>query len=273
MFRIFSPFSIVLFASFVLFSSCKKDDDHDHDHTPIATKNSLSVEFDNVVGGTQLSLDTSGTTFTNGAGEKFSVTTLNYYISNIRFWKIDGTEYVVPQDSSYFMVQENIPATQTITIPNVPSGDYNGVTFTVGVDSLRSASDLSRRTGVLDPAYLSGHGMYWTWNSGYIFLKLEGKSPASADRNFFYHIGGFGGFSSRTINNIKTVSLSFPTTAMVRSDKAPKAHVLVDVLKLFSGPATTLKIADFPMVMFSTKSVELANNYANMFTVHHVHND
>lgn len=77
------------------------------------------------------------------------------------------------------------------------------MSFILGVDSLRSTKDLSERTGVLDPT-AAGGDMYWSWNSGYNSLKMEGTSrslPMGGD--FMYHIGGFGGYSSATINNIK----------------------------------------------------------------------
>ena len=46
--------------------------------------------------------------------------------------------------------------------------------------------------------------MYWTWQSGYVNFKLEGKSKAcSARNNFFqYHIGGYQAPHS-TISNIE----------------------------------------------------------------------
>lgn len=254
-----------------IFSSCTKD----HDHDPVSGKGSISLEFDNVVGGAQLQLDSTGQTFTNGHGEKFSVTQLNYYVSNISFRKTDGSIFTVPQDSSYFMVRENDAESQEIMIPNLPIGDYNQVTFTIGVDSMRSTMDLTKRTGVLDPTFLSGHGMYWSWNSGYIFLKIEGMSPVAPDslgNMFFYHIGGFGGYSSRTINNIKTVTLDFPTAATVRTDIKPDVHMLVDILKIFEG-TSNLKINEDAGVMFGPRSVDIANNYAKMFMVHHIHND
>jgi hypothetical protein len=41
----------------------------------------------------------------------------------------------------------------------------------------------------LDPT----KGMYWTWQSGYINLKLEGQSKICPSRNnlFNFHIGGY----------------------------------------------------------------------------------
>lgn len=262
-----------LLLSSTLFFSCKKDDDDTA--TPVTGNGGITLEFDNVAGSTQLSLDSTGNTFTNHAGEKFSVAQFNYYVSNIRLEKADGSIYTVPQDSSYFMVQESKAESQEVKLKNIPAGDYTKVHFTLGVDSLRSTQDLSKRTGVLSPDYLSGHGMYWSWNSGYIFMKLEGFSPAAPDslgKSFFYHIGGFGGYSSKTINNIRNISLSFPESATVRTTITPDVHMLVDVLKVWNG-VKPFKIAEIPGYMWGPASVDISNNYKDMIMVHHVHND
>ncbi len=270
--KIKNKLSILLSVLVLAFSSCKKDSENT---TPTGT-GTVSFEFDNVVGSTQMVLDSTGTTFTNSSGEKFSLTQFNYYISNIRLKKANGTEFVAPQDSSYFLVMESSEDSQMPEIHNVPAGDYTSITFTIGVDSLRSTMDLSRRTGVLAPDYLPGHGMYWSWNSGYIFLKAEGISPAAPDstgKAFFYHIGGFGGYSSATYNNIKTITLPMPESgATVRSNINPEIHILVDAAKLFDGPKP-LKIAENPVTMWSPASLDISNNYKNMFVVHHVHNE
>ena len=119
--------------------------------------------------------------------------------------------------------------------------------------------------------------MYWVWNSGYIFLKLEGTSTVlpAADNAFFYHIGGFGGYNSPTINNIKSITLtSTGAAAEVRKNKpeAPHIHILADALKVLNGP-TPISIAANPMVMFNPFSVNIANNYQSMFKIDHIHND
>jgi hypothetical protein len=270
----FHSIQIFAFAGLALFTSCKKDDKKDP-VTPAATHGKLVLEFDNVVGEAQLALDSTGNTYTNASGEKFSVTQFNYYISNISLTKTDGSVYTVPQDSSYFLVMESRSETQEVLLPHVPVGDYNSVSFTIGVDSLRSTKGLTERTGVLAPDYLAGHGMYWSWNSGYIFLKLEGVSasaPVSSGNFFYYHIGGFGGYSSTTINNIRNMKLTFPEAATVRGDIKPDVHMMVDVKKVFDG-TSPLKISEDPEVMFSPRSVGISANYASMMKVHHVHND
>ncbi|WP_229312894.1 MbnP family protein [Larkinella terrae] len=230
---------------------------------------SVQLRFDNVVGASDLKLD--GTTYTNGSGEPFSVTKLNYFVSNIKLKKADGSSYVVPQDSSYFLVMESNAASQSILLRNIPADEYTGIDFVVGVDSLRNTMDIAKRTGALDPGGLAS-GMYWDWNSGYIFLKLEGtsaKAPvdATGSRNFMYHIGLFGGYKTKTINNLKTIQLAFnPQTAQVVVNGKTNVQIKADVLKLFDG-VKPLSIAKSPDIMVSDSSRNVANNYATMFSV------
>ncbi len=257
-------------ALFLLSFSCSEDNSPTSEFDP-SEKGSLSVEFDNVVGNRNLQLG-GQQNYTNAAGETFSVDIFDYYISNIILTDKNNNQYIVPQDSSYFLIQESERASQEITLHNIPAGNYTSITFTIGVDSLRNTMDVGRRTGALDPAT----GMYWAWNSGYIFLKLEGKSaqaPDDAGGKYRYHIGGFGGMTEPTINNIKTVTCSFGSSvATVRTAITPTIHMLADVMKLFNG-STTLSIAQNPTVMFAPFSVNIADNYSHMFNVDHIHND
>jgi hypothetical protein len=231
----------------------------------------LTIEFDNRVGEENLELNTD---YTNSNGETFRLSKLNYYISNIKLKTNDGKEFVVPQDSCYFLIIENEDESQAITLSNIPAGDYNQITFTIGVDSLRSTMDVSKRQGVLDPA--QGHdGMYWTWNSGYIFFKMEGTSPvAPVDQGnkFYYHIGGYGGYETPSLNNIREKTIDMGNAiAQVRTNKYPEVHLHVDVLEFFKTP-TTITIAEHSLVMFGDYSKVVSGNYVNMFEFDHVHN-
>jgi hypothetical protein len=236
-----------------------------------AKTGTLQLVFDNVAGAQDLQLGTG--TYRNASGESFTPTAFNYFVSNIKLTATDGREYVVPQDSSYFLIRENVPSTQRISLKNVPAGDYTSASFLIGVDSLRSTMDIGQRTGVLDPAgdHTSANGMYWSWNSGYIFMKLEGTSPnaptdATGNRTFRYHVGFFGGRDTRTINNLKTVTIAFADgAAAVKPTQVPTVTVQTDVLKIFDGPAT-VSIAKNPEVMVSDYSQTVANNYARMMT-------
>lgn len=242
----------------------------DDEPVPVGT-GQLTIEFDNRAGDQDLALLTD---YINASGEIFQITKLNYYISNIILRTDDGKEFVVPQDSSYFLISEEDEESQHVKLKNLPSGNYSQITFTIGVDSLRSTMDISKRQGVLDPA--QGHdGMYWTWNSGYIFFKMEGLSsaaPEEQDHKFYYHIGGYGGYDTPGINNIREKTIDFGNgVAQVRPEKMPQVHLHVDVLELFSNP-TTITIADHSLVMFSEYSQTVSANYVNMFKYDHVHN-
>ncbi|WP_041735234.1 MbnP family protein [Dyadobacter fermentans] len=263
-------FSILLaIASALWMASCQFPDEKD-DTDPIET-GTIQLQFDNIAGNQDLQLDS--VRYQNSAGEDFTVSILNYYISNIKLIRMDGSVFTVPQDSSYFLIRESNRESQKLTIRNVLTGEYTGVEFTIGVDSLRSVMDPSQpgRKGILDKdsGPTNEEAMYWDWNPGYIFLKMEGSSDSSTTANgkYFYHIGGFGGLTAPTLNNIKTVKLNFPgQKAIVTTSIVSNVLIQANILKIFDGP-TQLSIKENPGVMFTPFSKNVADNYAGMFSV------
>lgn len=272
---------IILFTLIGLFlTACSKNSEPtpEFDESKLAP---FSVEFDNIMGDRTLTLNNTTAPYTNAAGEAFSVSQLQYFISNIKLSTAQGKTYTVKQDDSYFLIKASDKGTRFAKV-NVPEGDYTKLTFTIGVDSLRSTMDISQRKGVLDPAGGMTDGMYWGWNSGYIFFKFEGNSTAISDdvngdptgkKQFRYHIGGFGGYSSPTINNIKTVTIDLNAAgiAKVRKDRQSNVHLFVDVMKFFNG-SNSFSIAAHPTVMFSTYSTSIAQNLSQMFKHDHTEN-
>jgi hypothetical protein len=249
-------------------SSCKKEKSSTTDSGPV------TFHFDNRYGSADLVL---GNTYTTANGETLTPTTFNYYVSNFVLIKSDGSKYTVPKDKCYHLVREGVDSTADLVIQGVPAGDYTAISFIIGVDSAKNTAPVSERTGDLDVANAAGD-MYWTWNSGYIFYKLEGTSPQAPYDSMmgmammFYHIGGYGGMTSSTINNIHQVTLTAPQAAHVASGHNPEFHIYADVDAVFSGPVQ-IKIADHPGIMFDPYSTTISANYTDMFTINHVHND
>ncbi|RZK67961.1 MAG: hypothetical protein EOO95_01280 [Pedobacter sp.] len=279
--RIRFLYAIIISAAILLFAGCKKEEDT----APEFNASNLapfSVEFDNIMGDRTLTFNNTTIPYTNAAGESFTVSMLQYFISNIKVATADGKEYAVTQDSSYFLIKSSDKATRFAKV-RVPEGDYTRLTFTLGIDSMRSTMGIDKRTGVLDPA--ADHdtgGMYWGWNSGYIFFRFEGNSNVISNdvngdptgkKQFKYHIGGFGGYSAPTINNIKTISIDLTTAgiARVRKDRQSNVHLFVDAMKVFNG-TNSFKIAEHPNVMFSDYSVRIAGNLPQMFRHDHTEN-
>ncbi|MDZ7934473.1 MAG: MbnP family protein [Emticicia sp.] len=244
--------------------SCEKND---VENQPTATENiattgQITLKFDNVVGDKDLKYNTS---YTNSVtGENFEVFSCQYYISNIKLKTDEGKEVVIPQDSSYFFVSEASQNSQNIKLSKIPFGNYTELSFVIGVDSTRSSKGIETAPKGLMAGV--SQGMYWTWNSGYIFFMLEGTSPMlkgnAAGNDFMYHVGGY---NSTNINNIKTKSVKFDK-AVVSTTKTPEIKLKMDILKVFNGN-TNIKFTQNTVVMFEPFSKKIADNYVNAFSV------
>lgn len=248
-------------------SSCKKEK---QEYNP-NIKAELSIEFDNIAGAADLQLNTG--VYNNALGQALTVTKLKYFVSNFKLTNVNGAVYTVPQNESYFLIDES-SATADHALLNIPEGEYKSISFVLGVDSLRNTMDVSQRTGVLDVSGAASD-MYWSWNSGYIFFRLDGTSPVITGMGnvFQYHVGGFGGYSSATANNLRTITLDLTTrgTAKVKEGKETNIHLMVDILKAISG-STNMDLAATPMVHSVSGGTALANNYTSMFSHDHTEN-
>ena len=218
----------------------------------IKNGHSLVIEFNHFVGNDKLILDSL--MYKNEFKQSYSISKFRYYISNIKLKRKDGTEYV---SNEYFLIDSEDQESQQIVIHE--KGYYSSISFTIGVDSLRNCSGLQK--GVLDPV----KGMFWAWNTGYIFLKLEGKSTYSKSPSniFEYHIGGF----KQPNNCIRQVTLDLTEKSFQKvGDDADFLSILVDISEVLKTP----KCIDFKELSSVTdfnNATMIADNYADMFSV------
>ena len=242
-------------------SSCKKDEETPTPTpTPTPQTGMFKVEFEHGFDGAEFAFDT---TYTNAAGESLTFTKFDYYISNVKLTKTDGTTWSQP--NSYYLLKSNDDLSRLLTISDVPAGTYSGITFTIGVDSTHNVS--GAQTGALDPA----NEMFWSWSTGYIFIKAEGTSPASSMGGAFeYHIGGFQ--TANNTNCVRTVSHTFGGATMtIAPNTAPQIHMAVDIAKLFNG-TSNLSVAATPMIhMPGTGAVAIADRFQEAFEFEHLH--
>ena len=241
-------------------SACKKDDD---EIPPTPTSQTVALEFEHYGADSQPLV--YGRTYTTALGAPYRVDSLKYYVTNVSFTRADGSVWQAPE--AYYLVRAtSAPADDAVLgIPAVPLGTYSKVTFSIGVDSARN--HLLDQSGVLAPRY----DMFWGWNTGYRFLRLDGLYLPAGDtaRSLTYHLG------RDPLYRTMTVTLDFPQNATVTAAIAPEAHIAVAVDKLFSGPnRMDLSIPDQRVVMGPAFSPQVAANVATaMFSVEHVHND
>ncbi|MBK9150355.1 MAG: hypothetical protein IPM26_04870 [Saprospiraceae bacterium] len=160
--------------------SCSKDD-HDHNADP----GKVILEFEHVFGPAGLPFSLNKEFTHPRLQENMTFSTFRYYISNIRLRDLSGNWWSQPE--SYYIVDAKSVNDAKIKMNEVPAGTYDAIEILFGVDSLRNVS--GAQSGALSPS----EGMFWSWNTGYIMLKAEGTSPASADGTFAFHLGGFSG--------------------------------------------------------------------------------
>lgn len=234
--------------------SCTKDE-------PVVPKNdpALTFIFEPTVNAEPFVADTKW--YTNFSKDSFTVTKFSYYISNIKLKKSDGSTYSVPE--SYHLLQ-HVEGVHTISLKKLPEGDFTGIEFLIGVDSLRNVS--GSQTGDLDPS----KNMFWDWNTGYIFYKLEGRfntltNPIVGD--YAMHIGGFKGKD----NCIQACSFPLNNALQLRKDKLCKVYFKVKLEEVFQNPLF-IDFDYYYATLPNNNSKEISENYRDMFLPYKVEN-
>jgi hypothetical protein len=155
----------------------------------------INISFQASFNEQKISLEDSAFMVKNN--EIINIETLKFYVSNIRLYNKEKQLLKVP--NSFHLIDLAKPTSQNIIIKNPKEFLIKTIEFDLGIDSVTNVSGVFG--GDLDPT----KGMYWTWQSGYINLKLEGKCAtcSSKDKGFQFHLGGY----TSPFNNIQKVVL------------------------------------------------------------------
>ncbi|SJZ36056.1 MbnP family protein [Sediminibacterium ginsengisoli] len=192
-----------------------------------------------------------GNTYVLRNGDTVTPYRFKYYISRIKAVSGDGRS--VSLSDEHYLIDAADSASQVIALKD-PGFPVAMISFVIGVDSIRNVSGV--QTGALDPL----HGMFWTWNSGYVMAKLEGSSPAShiAGRQFTYHVGGYRDENNTT----RTVQLHLPDGMNQQN-----ITVIADINAWFSGK-NKIRISSTPVCHSPGElAMQLADNYSTMFSI------
>jgi len=207
----------------------------------------ITIRFRHKIGARELQLFNE--TYTNPFGEPMTIIRFKYYISHV---SINEKEL----SSETFLINEADTVSKILVFTTDVSSPQT-LSFVIGVDSLLNVSGV--QTGALDPL----NGLFWTWNSGYIFAKMEGKSDSShaPAHAFNWDVGGF----RSPYNASRKVQLTIPAAVTNAAD--PVIVIEADLLKWFNAKHT-ITIAQSPLCHQPGKlAMQLADNYSTMFTV------
>ena len=210
----------------------------------------IRLQFRNKVGNDLLQL---GASYKNPFGEILVINKFRYYVSHIRLIDVNGQSISVSKDD--YLIDEADSASKVIILKTFVT-QISAIEFLLGVDSIRNISGV--QIGALDPM----HGMFWTWNSGYIMAKLEGVSPsAKVPGNLFsHHVGGFKAGENVT------------RTILLTIDRRPSTDdrifiIEADINRWFQS-THNIKITDHPICHSpGNLAMQIADNYATMFKI------
>lgn len=228
--------------------SCDKKNDDDHNHEGTGT---VELNLDYLWGMNNSAFTMNTNLYHPMTSDTLNVSLLKFYVSNIKLKDMDGNWWA--EEESYHLVNLSSEATNTITLNNVPAAHYTELSYTIGVDSARNVS--GSQTGALDPA----NDMFWSWNSGYIMMKIEGTKVGGG--TFAYHLGGFSG----TNNVVNVKSTDFGGSHLTLDKDATKT------INLSANPARfwhgTGGVDSLPAMihMPNSTATELASNFTGSF--------
>lgn len=213
-------------------------------------QHTLTISFCNRVGDQALML---GKTFQNPFGENIRISHFKYYISNIVL--IDNNDQSFLLSDASFLIDEADASSKVIKLLS-PVKNMKAIGFLLGVDSIRNVSGV--QTGALDPM----NGMFWTWNTGYIYAKLEGSSDSShAPAHYFaYHIGGYKTGENAT----RKITLNLPAS---QNNKKLNFMITANIDQWFKSK-NAIRIAQVPVCESTgVLALKIADNYSTMFTI------
>ncbi len=182
--------------------------------------------------------------------DTLEIETVKFYLSNIEI-EFDDKSKIKPKNN-YYLIDWDNPKSFFIPIASRQNKIVSKVTFNIGVDSTASVS--GALSGNLDPT----NGMYWAWQSGYINMKIEGKSNSCKTRKnqFQFHLGGY------LKPNYAIRKIEIPIQKNQIQNEAIK--VIADLGNLFSE----ISLKETNSIMIPGKAaMEIADLSAKIFSV------
>jgi hypothetical protein len=207
---------------------------------------------------------TEDTWFYTKKGESIQFDNIRFYLSNIEFVREDKS--IIKDVVIAHLIDVFEPNTLKIDLQKIDFSQVKTMRFNIGIDSFTNVS--GALGGDLDPQ----KGMYWAWQSGYINMKIEGRSPQCKNRKnvFQYHIGGYlqPFYSMRSvelsINAQNTEGVSSPKSDITIPKNTEGVVLKIDFAKFFEQINITQQNS---IMMPCAEAMQLAGYSVNMFSI------
>jgi hypothetical protein len=172
---------ILLVPILVLYLAGCKDNDVT---IPVPRSGTIIFSIDHQVNGQPLKKNEL--IYANAAGNAYLITEVKYFISDITFYRNDGTKKMIADWKDIFYVDEEIQETKTIQFPDeIPAGSYDSITFIFGISEAKNISYMF----VNPPEVMMG----WPeiLGGGYHYMMMNGKwkDTTGLILPFNFHLG------------------------------------------------------------------------------------
>lgn len=175
---------------------------------------------------------------------------LAYYLSNFKIFNAGGTV----NERMYRLIRFQTNTDTVVYSCEIPSSQANGqnqIEWGIGVDN--AANNSLDNFGDLSP---TNNDMYWSWNTGYKFVLLEGKVRRNGvEKNLVYHIGLNQGY--------KLFRATLPYG--LQGDRKYNLVFEVKLDELFKNPNTIDALAENDIQFDPVQLKKIADNYGNGF--------
>jgi cytochrome c peroxidase len=144
----------------------------------------LELTIEPVFNGEPLRLDSLR--YESSARETISVTRLSYLLSGFALEREDGQWTEVPDAIAWI---DTASRRHAVLLESIPPGKFRSIRFHIGPDAAQNSSDVTRFPAD-HPLNPNLNGLHWTWQTGYIFLAIEGhyRGANSEPKGYAHHL-------------------------------------------------------------------------------------
>ncbi|MDP4933985.1 MAG: hypothetical protein NWR30_04685 [Salibacteraceae bacterium] len=175
----------------------------------------------------------------SAGNNNYHLSKCRFYLSNFQFF--DADQKLISTESQAYLLDIEDPQSLIIITTKPKNATY--IMFGVGIDSINNVS--GAMGGALDPT----KGMYWSWQSGYINVKLEGNFNGPHIKKFEYHLGGYAG-ENACYNTSAFIPISDTLNIGIALSEFLNQAEAQETFKIMSPSATAAKLSKVFAALF-----------------------
>ncbi len=244
----------VLASSTALFvGGCGEDPEEEGDGT-------VTVSFQAMVGDKAFTCEDTYEGI-GASGASLSVSDFRLYLTNVRLLTSSGEVPLVMAADGKWQYKTETDQTEDVAlldfengqgscingnsdlnaqiVGNVPAGTYTGVKFDLGVPPVLNHGDAA-----VAPSPLNLSRMFWNWNAGYKFIRLDATTDA-LEEGFRMHLGSTACTKDDSTDEVTCGNPNRPTIELTGFDPTSET-ITVDLAALLDGYDLSANAPDTP---------------------------